>query len=95
MLRPAGQFRIFDDRILTFVGSTAGDRPNTRRRAAMLSSQVLGMCYCRCILQLPAVVELDLETIVASLARCCSTTPPETSRAYQRRSERQQRCCSG
>lgn len=60
MLRPAGQFRkIFDDRILTFVGSTAGDRPNTRRRAAMLSSQVLGMCYCRCILQLPAVVELD------------------------------------
>ena len=66
----AEQFRkIFEDRILTFVGSIAGDRPDTRRRAAMLSSQVLGMCYCRCILQLPAVVELDPETIVASLAR--------------------------
>jgi AcrR family transcriptional regulator len=76
LLRSAGtnagaaeQFRnIFEQQIVTFVGSVAGDGPEARRRAAMLSSQVLGLCYCRYILELPAVVELDTETIVASLA---------------------------
>ena len=76
LLRSAGtnaaaaeQFReIFERQILSFVGSIAGDDAQTSRRAAMLSSQVLGLCFCRYILELPAVVELDSETLVASLA---------------------------
>jgi AcrR family transcriptional regulator len=76
LLRSAGtnaaaaeQFRvIFEQQVLSFVASIAGGDPQTSRRAAMLSSQVLGLCYCRYILELPAVVELDSETIVASLA---------------------------
>jgi AcrR family transcriptional regulator len=77
LLRSAGtnaaaaeQFRrIFEQQILTFVARVAGgEGPDTRRRAAMLSSQVLGLCYCRYILELPAVAELDRETIVATLS---------------------------
>jgi AcrR family transcriptional regulator len=75
LLRSAGtnksaaeQFRIiFEGQVLKFVREVAGDGPGTRRRAGMVSSQVLGLSYCRYILELPAVTEMDRETLVATL----------------------------
>jgi AcrR family transcriptional regulator len=76
LLRSAGtnkaaaeQFRlIFERQPLTFVQELTGNAPDARRRAAVVSSQVLGMSYCRYILELPAVVELDAETLARTLA---------------------------
>jgi AcrR family transcriptional regulator len=76
LLRSAGtnaaaaeKFRtIFERQIMGFVTQIAGEGAETRRRAAMLSSQVLGWCYCRYIAQLPPVTEMDRDTVVASLA---------------------------
>jgi AcrR family transcriptional regulator len=75
LLRSAGtnsaaaeQFRsIFERQLLTFVEELTGRGPQARRRAAMVSSQVLGVAYCRYILALPAVVELDGETLANTL----------------------------
>jgi AcrR family transcriptional regulator len=76
LLRSAGtnkgaaeQFRrIFEGQVLKFVRELTGDAPDARRRAAMVSSQVLGLSYCRYILELPAVVEIDAETLARTLA---------------------------
>lgn len=76
LLRSAGtnkgaaeQFRrIFEGQVLKFVRELTGDGPDARRRAAMVSSQVLGLSYCRYILELPAVVEIDAETLARTLA---------------------------
>ena len=76
LLRSAGtnkaaaeQFRlIFEQQLLAFVRELSGDAPDAARRAAMVSSQVLGLSYCRYILELPAVTELDPETVVHALA---------------------------
>jgi AcrR family transcriptional regulator len=76
LLRSAGtnkaaaeQFRlIFEGQLLQFVRQVTGDAPDTRRRAAMVSSQVLGLSYCRYILELPAVAELDSDTVARMLA---------------------------
>lgn len=77
LLRSAGtnktaaeQFRrIFQRQLLKFVRElTGGGGSETRRRAAMVSTQVLGLSYCRYILELPAVTELDAETLVQTLA---------------------------
>jgi AcrR family transcriptional regulator len=64
----AEQFRlIFEGQLLAFVRDLAGEGPETRRRAAMVSSQVLGLAFCRYILQLPAVTELDADTLAKTL----------------------------
>jgi AcrR family transcriptional regulator len=75
LLRSAGtnkgaaeQFRrIFERQVLEFVRELTRDAPDARRRAAMVSSQVLGLSYCRYILELPAVVEIDRETLARTL----------------------------
>lgn len=75
LLRSAGtnkgaaeQFRrIFEGQLLKFVRELTGDAPDARRRAAMVSTQVLGLAYCRYILELPAVVEIDAETLARTL----------------------------
>jgi AcrR family transcriptional regulator len=65
----AEQFQvIFESQLLTFVRELTGDAPDARRRAAMLSSQVLGLSYCRYVIELPAVVEIDAETLARTLA---------------------------
>lgn len=76
LLRSAGtnkgaaeQFRqIFEGQVLKFVRELTGDAPDARRRAAMVSSQVLGLAYCRYIVQLPAVVEIDAQALTEILA---------------------------
>jgi hypothetical protein len=50
------------------VRELTGDAPDARRRAAMLSSQVLGLSYCRYVIELPAVVEIDAATLARTLA---------------------------
>ncbi|OBJ16568.1 hypothetical protein A5659_19975 [Mycobacterium sp. 1165196.3] len=75
LLRSAGtnsaaaeQFRlIFEQQLLTFVQGLVGRGRQARRRAAMVSTQVLGVAYCRYILELPAVTELDGETLASTL----------------------------
>jgi AcrR family transcriptional regulator len=65
----AEQFQvIFESQLLTFVRGLTGDAPDARRRAAMLSSQVLGLSYCRYVIELPAVVEIDAATLARTLA---------------------------
>jgi AcrR family transcriptional regulator len=59
--------RVFTNQILRFVRGVAGDDSETQRRAAMLSSQVLGLAYSRYIVNLPAMVEMDADTVVAIL----------------------------
>jgi AcrR family transcriptional regulator len=59
--------RVFTNQILRFVRGVAGDDSETQRRAAMLSSQVLGLAYSRYIVNLPAMVEMDTDTVVATL----------------------------
>jgi len=59
--------RVFADQILTFVRAVAGEDSHTKWRAAMLSSQVLGLAYCRYIVNLPAMVEMDASTLAATL----------------------------
>jgi hypothetical protein len=76
LLRSAGtdmsepdQFRhIIQHQLLTFVRELTGDAPDARRRPAMVSTQMLGLSYCRYILELPAVVEIDPDTLAQTLA---------------------------
>jgi AcrR family transcriptional regulator len=59
--------RVFTDQVLRFVRGVTGDDSETERRAALLSSQVLGLAYCRYVVNLPAMVEMDTDTVVATL----------------------------
>jgi AcrR family transcriptional regulator len=59
--------RIFDGQVLRFIRAVTGDDPEFRRRAGMVASLVLGLSYCRYILELPAVTELDRDTLVKTL----------------------------
>jgi AcrR family transcriptional regulator len=60
--------RVFDDQVLSFVTTVAGDDAHPRRRAAMISAHVLGVAYCRYIAQLSAMVEMDADTLAATLS---------------------------
>lgn len=65
----AEQFReIFEGQLLKFVCELTGYASDARRRAAMVSTQVLGLAYCRYIVELPAVVEIDAQTLTKILA---------------------------
>lgn len=59
--------RVFAHQIVGFVQEIVGDGPETRRRAAMLSSQVLGVALCRYVLELPPLVAMEADTLVAIL----------------------------
>lgn len=60
--------QVFEGQILSFVGVIARDDPQARRRAAMLTSQVLGVAYCRYVAQLSAMVEMDGAALATMLA---------------------------
>lgn len=61
--------RVFEQQILTFVAAATGDpSQDAPKRAAMLSSQVLGLAYCRYVVALPAMVELDGDILAKTLA---------------------------
>jgi AcrR family transcriptional regulator len=65
----AGQLRqVFQRQVMEVVRQVAGDGPDADTRAAMLSTQVLGVAMCRYVLELPAVVALDGERLVGLLA---------------------------
>jgi AcrR family transcriptional regulator len=60
---------VFGGQVLRFVQQVAGaDTPDVARRASMLATQVLGVALCRYVLELPPVVAIDADTLVAMLA---------------------------
>jgi AcrR family transcriptional regulator len=56
---------IFAEQVLPMVAAVAPDMPAAR--AALVVSQVLGMAFCRSVLQLPALAALEPGALVASL----------------------------
>ncbi|HEY1968879.1 MAG TPA: TetR family transcriptional regulator [Pseudonocardia sp.] len=65
----AAQVRqVFQRQVVEMVRQVAGDGPDVATRAAMLSTQVLGVAMCRYVLEIPPVVALDGERLVALLA---------------------------
>jgi AcrR family transcriptional regulator len=60
---------VFGGQVLRFVQQVAGgDTPEVVRRASMLATQVVGVALCRYVLELPPVVAMDADTLVAMLA---------------------------
>jgi len=60
---------VFGGQVLRFVQQVAGgDTPEVVRRASMLATQVIGVALCRYVLELPPVVAMDADTLVAMLA---------------------------
>jgi AcrR family transcriptional regulator len=59
---------IFEDQVVRVVRDALGEAPDTPRRVGMISTQVLGMALCRYILRLPPVVEMDADTLAATMA---------------------------
>ncbi len=65
----AEQFHvIFNDQVLQFVRDVIGDEPDTERRAAMVSTQLLGLALCRYVIRLPQVVALDGDSLATAIA---------------------------
>ena len=59
---------IFTAQVMQAVGQVVDDPAEAATRAGLVSSQMLGLALTRYILQLPPVVALDPETIVAGVA---------------------------
>ncbi|GLY66622.1 TetR/AcrR family transcriptional regulator [Amycolatopsis taiwanensis] len=55
----------FATQVSAVIGPAVDDGPT---RAALVSSQLLGVALCRYILRLPPIVALDTETLVSALA---------------------------
>ncbi len=79
--------QIFEHQLLKFVKDLTGSSPDSRLRASMVSSHVLGLAYCRYILKLPAMLQLDDEVLVRTLGVVLQhyftgelTNPPTNSR---------------
>jgi len=61
----AGKVReIFSKQVQTVL-ATIGDPSDASRRAALVSSQLLGLALCRYVLKLPPVTQLSTEDLVA------------------------------
>jgi AcrR family transcriptional regulator len=58
---------VFRDQVAPAVGAVAPDA--AAARAALISSQLLGVAYCRFVVGIPALVRLDESTLVAALGR--------------------------
>jgi AcrR family transcriptional regulator len=58
--------KIFREQVVAAVAAVAPDRPSTR--AALISSQFLGVAYCRYIVGIPELKTLDESTMISSLA---------------------------
>jgi AcrR family transcriptional regulator len=59
----AERMRAMLDQVASIVVAVAPDLPEAR--AGMVDSQILGLALCRLVLRLPAVTELDHDTLVA------------------------------
>lgn len=59
----AERMRAMLDQVASAVAAVAPDLPEAR--AGMVDSQILGLALCRLVLRLPAVIELDHDTLVA------------------------------
>lgn len=59
--------QIFENQLLRFVEDLTGGSSDSRLRASMISSHVLGLAYCRYIAKLPTVLQLDDEVLVRTL----------------------------
>jgi AcrR family transcriptional regulator len=59
----AERMRAMLDQVASVVVAVAPDLPDAR--AGMVDSQILGLAFCRLVLRLPAVTELDHDTLVA------------------------------
>ena len=65
----AEQFHsIFNDQVLRLVREVIGDAPDTEVRAAMVSTQLLGLALCRYVIKLPQVVALNGDELAAMIA---------------------------
>lgn len=56
---------IFREQVLPVVAAVAPDMAETR--AALIASQLLGMAYCRYVVKMPALAQLDDEVIISSM----------------------------
>ena len=59
---------VFQHQVVGMVRDLVGDRPSAQQRAGMVSSQILGIALCRYVLELPPLVEMDPDTLVALVA---------------------------
>lgn len=59
---------VFGRQVIEFVRAVAGDGPESEQRAAMLASQATGLALCRYILEIPTLVSISTETLVALVA---------------------------
>ena len=59
---------IFTAQVMRAVGRVVEDPAEAATRAGLVSSQMLGLALTRYILQLPPVVEMDADTIIAGVA---------------------------
>jgi AcrR family transcriptional regulator len=59
---------IFATQVLGMVRDVVGDTADAPRRAAMVTTQVLGAALCRYVLRLPPVAAVDGDTLAATMA---------------------------
>lgn len=59
---------VLDRQVAAFVERLDGERPQARRRAGLLASQVLGIALGRYVLELDGVVAMDGDALAATLA---------------------------
>ncbi|NYI04820.1 TetR/AcrR family transcriptional regulator [Allostreptomyces psammosilenae] len=59
---------VFDKQVLAMVSTLTGGGPETGRRAAMVSAQLLGVALTRYVLRLGPIAAMDSTTLVGTLA---------------------------
>jgi hypothetical protein len=59
---------IFASQVLPALSRSSGD-PDDGQRAALVSSQLLGLALCRYVLKLPPMMEIPSERLVAAVGR--------------------------
>ena len=65
----AAQMRkLFQRQVVGLLLELVGDDPSVSQRAGMVSSQILGLALCRYVLELPPLVAMDPDTLVALVA---------------------------
>ena len=64
----AAQLRsVFEGQVLRFIRGLV-DGPDAPRRAALLTTQMLGVALCRYVLELPPLVAMDADTLATTIA---------------------------
>lgn len=60
--------KLFQRQVVGLLRDLIGDDPSMSQRAGMVSSQILGIALCRYVLELPPLVVMDPDTLVALVA---------------------------